>query len=161
MANNKKIAGKSLNNLEWHTEKRKVAKLIPYSNNPRQITKKQLSDLKSSLKKFNLVDIPSVNLDGTLIGGHQRLSVLIAEGRENEMIDVRIPNRNLNSKELRELNIRLNKNTAEWDFDILANENELDELIGFGFNKIDLNISASEKPKEKSVKTCPNCGCEL
>jgi hypothetical protein len=44
--------------IQWHIEKRKIKNLISTENNPRQITTKQVEDLKKSLKKFNLVDIP-------------------------------------------------------------------------------------------------------
>jgi len=45
----------------------------------------------------------------------------------------------------RELNVRLNKNVAEWDFDTLANEFELDDLLDWGFDKGELDL-------EKQVK---------
>jgi hypothetical protein len=42
---------------------------------------------------------------------------------------VRVPDRELSIDEARELNVRLNKNVAEWDFDTLANNFELDDLL--------------------------------
>jgi ParB-like chromosome segregation protein Spo0J len=47
----------------------------------------------------------------------------------------------LSKEEERELNIRLNKNTGEFDMDILANEFDIDELTDWGFKHIDLDLN--------------------
>ena len=36
--------------------------------------------------------------------------------------------------EERELNVRLNKNNGEWDWDKLANEFDMSDLVGWGFD---------------------------
>lgn len=96
--------------LIWHTEKRKINDLIPYEGNPRMMTEKQKNDLEESLKRFNLMSIPVVNIDNVIVSGHQRLKILQLLGRGEELIDVRLPNRELNLEELREANLRENKN---------------------------------------------------
>ena len=48
----------------------------PEDVNPRVITDKQMSDLKKSLKKFNLVEIPAIDFDGKILAGHQRIKAL-------------------------------------------------------------------------------------
>ena len=50
--------------LEWRTEKRLIKDLLPFDKNPRTMSDKQLNDLKRSLKKFNLVEIPAIDIDG-------------------------------------------------------------------------------------------------
>jgi ParB-like chromosome segregation protein Spo0J len=67
--------------LSWTTVQKRVSDLIPQEINPRKITDKQLSDLKRSLKKFNLVEIPAVDSDGTILAGHQRIKALQLLGR--------------------------------------------------------------------------------
>ena len=47
----------------------------------------------------------------------------------------------LSKEEERELNIRLNKNTGDFDMDILANEFDIDELVDWGFKHIDLDVN--------------------
>lgn len=42
--------------ITWHIEKRKVADLIEYEGNPRDLTEKGLKDLKTSIKKFGCAD---------------------------------------------------------------------------------------------------------
>lgn len=151
--------------MKWTTVKRKINDLIPYENNPRQMTEKQNQDLTESLKKFDLVEIPAINQDGTIIAGHQRLRILQALGRGEEEIDVRVPDVQLSEKELQEYNIRSNKNVGEWDFDLLANNFEIGDLLNWGFEEKDLNIETipNEKEIDENLETknkCPKCGYE-
>lgn len=122
----------------WHNEKRKINDLIPFQGNPRRMTEKQKNDLKESLKRFNLMSIPVINTDNVIISGHQRLKILQLLGRGKEEVDVRVPNRKLNDKELREANLRENKNLGEWEWDLLANfDSEM--LLDVGFAEEELN----------------------
>lgn len=153
--------------LEWHNERRKLSQLIPATYNPRKLSKKAYEDLRKSLEKFNLADLPSINFDNTIISGHQRIRVMTDIYGKDFEIDVRVPNRLLDKEEEKELNIRANKNLGEWDWDILGNEFELDELLEFGFTQEDLpflNAEAGEDEQgkldelnEKEPITCPNC----
>jgi hypothetical protein len=119
------------NKLKWNLESISIEKLQGFHKNPRLLTNKAYSDLKASLEKFGLIDKPVITHDYTIIGGHQRCKILHDEG-ETE-VECWVPNRKLTDKEVEELNIRLNKNTGEWDFDILANQWETDELYQYGF----------------------------
>ena len=162
------------NSLVWTTEKRNVKDLISLPSNPRKLSDKQRMDLEESLAKFNLVEIPAVNLDNTIIAGHQRLSIMIALGRGNEVIDVRVPNRMLDEGEVREYNIRSNKNTGEWDIDTLKENFDLRELLGWGFTHEEFSQLGLEIPDFQSTSledqprldlkkpvTCPSCGHEF
>jgi len=62
---------------------------------------------------------------------------------------VRVPERELTEREAEELAIRLNKNTGDWDFDALANNFELDDLLDWGFDKkeLDIDLWADEPPE--------------
>jgi ParB-like chromosome segregation protein Spo0J len=79
--------------MKWKTEKRKINDLIPYEKNPRKMNEKQNKDLETSLKKFDLVEIPAINKDNTIIAGHQRLRIMQALGRGEDEIDVRVPDK--------------------------------------------------------------------
>src|SRR3989344_2401336 len=105
--------------LTWHTERRKINDLLPYSKNPRSISDKQMSDLKKSLRKFNLVELPAVDVDGKIIAGHQRIRALQILGRGEEIIEVRIPNRKLTQKEYDQYLITSNAVGGDWDFEKL------------------------------------------
>jgi hypothetical protein len=109
------------NKLSWHTEQRTVSDLIPNSENPRKMSEKQAEELKKSLEKFNLAEIPAINTDNKIVAGHMRVATLQLLGRGDEVIDVRVPNRKLTDKEYREYLLRSNQNRGDWDWDILAN----------------------------------------
>ena len=85
--------------LAWRTESRKISDLVPSAINPRTMSPKQIEDLKQSLQKFNLVEIPVIDTNNNLIAGHQRLMVMKLLGRGEETIDVRVPSRKLSKKE--------------------------------------------------------------
>jgi DNA modification methylase len=125
--------------LNWKTEKRTVESLIPYQHNPRRLTTEQEEHLRESLERFNLVEIPAVNTNGIIIAGHQRLAIMKALGRGSEEIDVRVPSRELTELELKEYNLRSNKNTGEWDYLLLGNNFDLEMLKDVGFNSAELD----------------------
>src|ERR1700690_2378436 len=116
--------------IKWTTETRKIKSLKAHPKNPRQLTKFQHDHLKTSLSKFGIADKPIINTDGTIIGGHQRLKVLKELGFKE--IEVLVPDRELTGSEVDEMNIRLNRG-GDFDFDILANEYEVTNLIEWGF----------------------------
>ena len=124
--------------LKWTTVTKRIEQLVPYGKNPRRLTDKQYNDLKASLTKFSLAEIPVIDADGVIIAGHMRLKVLAEIESPQFEVDVRVPNRKLTEKEFQEYNIRSNKNTGEFDFDILANEFEIEDLIDWGFEEDEL-----------------------
>lgn len=125
--------------LVWRTEKRLVKDLLPYEKNPRTISEKQIEDLKKSLKKFNLVEIPAIDTDGRIIAGHQRIKVLELLGRGKEKIDVRIPNRKLTEKEYEQYLLTSNAVTGDWDFEKLKSF-DIGLLMDIGFSEDDLSM---------------------
>ena len=126
-------------------EKIKISKLKAATYNPRQISTKQYNDLKKSITKFGLVDPIIVNEYFTenyyvVVGGHQRLKIC----KELGYTDIACIILNLNKEQERELNIRLNKNTGEFDIDILANEFDIDNLVDWGFKHIELGLNVDK-----------------
>jgi DNA modification methylase len=123
--------------LEWCTVQKRVNDLVPQEINPRVITDKQMSDLKKSLRKYNLVEIPAIDLNGKILAGHQRIQALKLLGRGNELIDIRIPNRNLTHNESQQYLVASNSLGGDWDFELLKSFN-LDTLTNAGFDEIQL-----------------------
>ena len=135
-------------------EKIQINKLKAATYNPRQISTKQYKDLKESITKFGLVDPIIVNEYFTenyyvVIGGHQRLKICKELGYK----DIGCIILNLNKEQERELNIRLNKNTGEFDMDILANEFDIDELVDWGFKHIDLDVNIDKLVEQDNSAT--------
>ena len=116
-----------------------VTDLIPSEYNPRKWSKDQTEQLKESIQRFGIVD-PIIannanNRKNIVIGGHFRLEVAKQLGYEEiPVVYVNIPE----VEREKELNLRLNKNQGEFDYDLLAkfDENLLKE-IGFGSEEID------------------------
>jgi DNA modification methylase len=97
-----------------------------------------MSDLKRSLKKYNLVEIPAIDTDGRILAGHQRIAALKLLGRGGEPIDCRIPNRKLTKREAEEYLIASNKISGDWDIDLLK-EFDMGVLKFAGFDDIELS----------------------
>ena len=117
-----------------------INSLVSAEYNPRQLTKEQYQNLKDSIQRFGLVDpiIININKDrkNIIIGGHQRVKV----ARDMGIKEVPVIELDLNLDKEKELNVRLNKNTGEWDYDILANFFELNDLMQWGFDDYDLKL---------------------
>ncbi len=129
-----------------NVEKRKLTELLPAEYNPRkklQPGDKEYEKIKRSIEKFGYIDPIIINKDGTIIGGHQRYSVLEELGYEE--IDVVVVD--LDKEHEKALNLALNKITGEWDdnllTDLIRELSELDfemELTGFDSSEIDLML---------------------
>lgn len=100
-------------------KKLKINTLIPASYNPRKKLKPgdaEYEKIKNSITEFGYVDPIIVNSDMTIIGGHQRWSVLKALGYDEvDCVVIEIDK----TKE-KALNIALNKVTGEWNKELLA-----------------------------------------
>lgn len=112
-------------------EKKKLSELKPAPYNPRQSTKKQEDQLKQSLEKFGMVEPIIFNKRSSfIVGGHFRVRELRKLGyKEIECVIV-----DLDEQDERELNVRLNANTGEFDWDILANEFDANDLNDWGLD---------------------------
>lgn len=143
--------------IQWQPKKVKVSQLKEYEGNPRDFTEKGMKELKRSIEKFGIAEPICCNPDLTIIGGHARKKTLIDLGIKE--ITAWIPERKLNDKEVKELNVRLNKNIAgDWNFDILENNFELDELRDIGFSNIELGLGFDDIDVDKEYKEMPEYG---
>jgi hypothetical protein len=130
-----------------------MIKLLPISElkeaeyNPRKLTEVSRQQIKESIQQFGFVTPAVVNTNpnrkNVLVGGHQRVKI----AGELGYTEVPCYLINLSLEEERELNIRLNKNSAHWSTAKLKNlfdEKELNEW-GFNPNELDLIFNAPQK----------------
>jgi DNA modification methylase len=117
----------------------KIHELKPTEYNPRVWTEQATADLKESISRFGIVDPilanDAPNRKNIVIGGHFRLKIATELGfKEVPVVYLNIPE----LEREKELIIRLNKNTGEWDWNLLAefDENLLAD-IGFGSEELD------------------------
>lgn len=132
----------------WHLEHRDIEALSFHPRNPRYISKEDAKHLKKSISNFGLIDKPIITPNGLVIGGHQRLRVLHEMG-EKEVECWVSDKEKWSDEEVDELNIRLNKNTGNWDSDKLANEWDVNLLCEWGFKPeyFDDPLPKSKKPR--------------
>ena len=130
--------------ITWKIEKRKLADLKPHPKNPRQFTEKGLKDLENSINSIGFMQPININQDGVILSGHAR-TLKLKEMGETE-VDVYVPDRMLTPKQEEEVLVRANANTAgKWDWDLLANNFELEEINDWGLEVPNMEIEAEEK----------------
>ena len=127
-----------------------VDMLKPAEYNPRKWDKEAESQLKESIGKYGIVDPLLVNSaeerKNIVIGGHFRLSVI----KELGITDVPVVYINIPDIEKeKELNIRLNKNTGEFDWDLLKTFDEtfLSD-VGFSSEELDDIFAIEDSPEQ-------------
>lgn len=135
----------------------------PYHKNPRQITGRQMADLGAHLAELGDLSgiVHDLNTD-EIIGGNQRGRVFNVNECEVELTDgphepdeqgtvshgfiiwkgKRYAYRQVRwtEKQAEKANIVANKSGGGWDFDTLANEFDVDELIEWGFEAGELGL---------------------
>ena len=95
-------------------KKLKIADLVPASYNPRKALKPgdaEYEKIKNSITEFGYVEPVIVNSDMTIIGGHQRVTVLSDLGYKD--IDCIVID--IDKTKEKALNIAINKITGEWN----------------------------------------------
>lgn len=152
--------------IKWNLETRKLKDLKPHPKNPRKLSKHDAKHLQASIDKFGLIDKPIITHEGMIIGGHQRIAVL--KKSKAKEVECWVPDQELDEKDIDELCIRLNRVNGEFDFDILANEFDIPDLIEWGFANEELigfdeieEEQKSESKQQKKTKMCPSCGHEF
>jgi DNA modification methylase len=140
--------------VNWKLKKIKVSELKENPRNPRNLTEKGLKDLENSIKKFGVAEPLVANTDYMICGGHGRKKIL--ERLNIQEVDCYLPEKKLTPKQFDELGIRLNKNIAgEFNFDILANEFEVDELIEWGFEEKELDLNLWNEISDEKLDEVP------
>ena len=132
-----------------------IDSLIESEYNPRQLTKKQYQNLKDSVKRFGLVDPVLVNINkdrkDIIIGGHQRVKI----AKDLNLTEIPCVEVDLSYDREKELNIRLNRNGGEWDFDILADNFEIEDLVDWGFEEKEIIGNEKKEIIEPEIEISP------
>lgn len=126
-----------------------INELRPSEYNPRKHSKEQADQLKESIKRFGVVDPVICNSaperKNIIIGGHFRFEVI----KELKMATAPVVYVNIPDIEReKELNLRLNKNTGEFDLELLSqfDESFLSE-VGFDSQDLDDIFPTEEIPE--------------
>lgn len=139
-----------MNSKQIQTVEVPINELFGADYNARTHNEVQAEQLKQSIQRFGLVDPIIVNSSPSrkniIIGGHFRWEIAKELGFETvSVVYVDIPDLN---KE-KELNLRLNKNTGEFDWDLLA---KFDESfladVGFSSDELDSIFDIDIEPEK-------------
>ncbi len=127
--------------------------LNPSAYNPRHHDKESAEQLKESIRRFGLVDPLIVNSNknrpNIVIGGHFRLEVAKEMGIiQVPVVFVDIPD----IEKEKELNLRLNKNTGEFDFKLLAEfDQKFLDSVGFTSEELDEIFDIEATPENFDI----------
>ena len=149
-----------------------ISKIIPYRNNAKTHTQKQIKQVAESIKRFGFVQPLVISKNNEVVIGHCRLEAAkLLELKEVPFISVE----NLSDKEVKALRLADNKlNESQWDMDLVLEELkalEDDALVAlsgfekdfeneFNFKNEEIDDGRFEDLKEQS-KICPNCNYEI
>lgn len=127
--------------LVWHTEKRRLGDLVPHELNAkiRKASPEFRKKLTEMIHKFGLVEIPAVDVDGTILAGHERIAALLAEHGPDYEIEVRVPSRQLTKTERKTYLLASNRLHADWNWTGLGEYFEIKDLLFSGFDDVDLS----------------------
>ncbi len=129
-----------MSEMQWQTLP--LSQLRPAAYNPRKALKpsdKEYQKIKNSIQEFGYVEPIIVNFDMTVIGGHQRLTVLKDLGyTEAQCVVLHIEDEN----KVKALNIALNKISGEWNEQLLA-----DLLVDLQDAQFNLDLTGFEAPE--------------
>lgn len=158
-----------------------IEKLTLYYRNPRKISNEQFKKLCRSLDSdpdffearpclVNEIHNEEGEHSYIVYAGNQR--VLAAKKLQWDTVPC-IIEKNISDEVMNERLIKDNKHYGEFDFDILANEWDVEILLKAGFTEVELNyfddkddeIEKKEKnvdKEEEKIKiTCPGCGFQF
>ena len=146
-----------------------LSKLTLLDKNPRTISKDQMTKLCKSIKDdpdFLYLRPILVNLsDATfyVYAGNQR----VRAAKKLKMKEIPCIVEHDIHQDLQDARcIKDNKTFGEFDFDLLANEWDIDLLLDCGFRANELigsdqEITEEKEDKQKKCKVCPKCGEDI
>lgn len=123
-----------------------IDQIKPAAYNPRKDLKPgdaEYEKLKRSIDEFGCVEPLIWNeRTGNLVGGHQRLKILLEQGATEAEVSVV----DLDSDREKALNIALNKISGDWDFAALA-----DLLLELDAANFDLDLTGFDAEEVKGI----------
>jgi DNA modification methylase len=130
--------------LDWKTEQRRIKELVPLERNPfGKINREKRKRLENKITRLGVFEIPTIDLNNDLLTFNKRAHILMALGRGEEIIDVRVPTRALTSDERREVILASNVHEGEWDGLVLEEDfSDINlEEMGVDLRGLDLDFN--------------------
>jgi DNA modification methylase len=139
-----------MDSIKFQTEVRKVVSISEIKlndKNPRFIKDEKFLNLVSSIKKFpEMINVREivVNQDMVILGGNMRYRAL----KEAGVTEVPVKIVDWSEDKQKEFIIKDNVEAGEWDWDILANEWDKEELIDWGLELPDWETKELEAEED-------------
>jgi len=137
----------------WPVKTLKVKELFPNEKNPRKISDSNFERLKNKIQKQGFHTPPKIDNDGVLLGGNMRFRALLDMGLGELEIPVMYPPKQLSERERQEVIVSDNLQEGEWDYDVLANDFEIDLTeLGIDLPEIDIGVEKENIYSDKIAR---------
>lgn len=147
-----------------------ISKIKSNPNNPRLIKDDKFKKLVTSIQEFpEMLDAREivVNKDHIILGGNMRFKAAKEAGLKELPVKVV----DWSEDKQREFIAKDNANFGQWDWDLLGNEYDIDELSDWGIDAINKDFGDIDSffednegeggDKKHKQTTCPECGHEF
>jgi ParB-like chromosome segregation protein Spo0J len=146
----------------------KLSTIKSNPNNPRVIKDHKFEKLKKSIEEFpKMMELRPlvINEDSIVLGGNMRLKALKDLGYKEVPEEWVKSAKDLTDDEQRRFIIADNVGFGEHDWEMLANEWDVQELEDWGLEGFPFEAAEETKEQEikdeRSIETCEKCGKEI
>lgn len=126
---------------QWEFTTAKLSTLKPNGDNPRTISGTSFEKLKNKIKRQGFRSIFVIDNNNVILGGNQRYAALKELGYIDQEVPVARPLFDMTEKIRQEIIITDNVSDGEWNWDMLANLYDKQDLVEWG-----LDIPWEEEP---------------
>lgn len=145
----------------------KISEPKPNEHNPRYINKANFKKLVNSLKEFSkMLEVRPLVVDENMIvlGGNMRLKALIEAGFKEVLVHQVL---DWTDDEKNQFIIKDNSSFGSWDWEILANEWNMQKIVDWGVDLPKEMFAEDDDPIQQNTQDeipkeiCPTCGSKM
>jgi ParB-like chromosome segregation protein Spo0J len=145
----------------------KISEPKPNEHNPRYINKANFKKLVNSLKEFpKMLEVRPLVVDENMIvlGGNMRLKALIEAGFKEVLVHQVL---DWTDDEKNQFIIKDNSSFGSWDWEILANEWNMQKIVDWGVDLPKEMFAENDDPIQQNTQEeipkeiCPTCGSKM
>jgi len=145
----------------------KISEPKPNEHNPRYINKANFKKLVNSLKEFpKMLEVRPLVVDENMIvlGGNMRLKALTEAGFKEVLVHQVL---DWTEDEKNQFIIKDNSSFGSWDWEILANEWNMQKIVDWGVDLPKEMFAEDDDPIQQNTQDeipkeiCPTCGSKM
>lgn len=145
--------------IKWTPEIRQVSALKQWEKNPRKISPDAHDRLKEKVQREGMHQVLTIDQDGTVLSGNQRLEIL----RELGVLDVwcMIPERVLTEDERERVALESNVHEGRWKIEMLRTFDQ-PKLVDMGIKILHVPETKNQEVVDtKQSIDCPHCARKI